>query len=422
MSSLFLRNTRVLDVRTGELRELSNIWVENGRIRDIDASDPKTDIPVLDLGGRTVMPGLIDAHVHVMISELDALKMKGIPPTLATARSGPILSGMLDRGFTTVRDTAGADHGLREAVASGLVRGPRLFICGRAISQTGGHVDFRDRTEHRRMSCVCCNGLDLSARVADGVPGILEAVREELRQGADHIKIAVSGGVASPIAPFDSLQYTVEEIRAAVQAATDWGTYVCAHAYSAASIRRALECGVRSIEHGNMIDEASAQLGAQQGAFLVPTLATYEAMALYGAEYGLDAVSLERNRHVLSAGLTSLEIARGAGMRIAFGSDLLGQLHHLQSREFMIRSDVMSPLEIIQSATLTNAELLRREGELGIIEPGALADLIAVDGDPLANIALLGEGSKHIPVVIKDGQVTKDARSASDWNRHSTRS
>ena len=407
MSRLFLRNARVLDVRTGIRHDRTNIWIENGVFRDLDASTPTVEMPEIDLAGRTVMPGLIDAHVHVMISELDALKMKGIPPTLATARAVPILSGMLDRGFTTVRDVAGADYGLREAVASGLIRGPRLFICGRAISQTGGHVDFRARTERRPISCACCNGLDLSARVADGVPVILEAVREELRQGADHIKIAVSGGVASPNAPFESLQYTEEEIRAAVQAATDWGTYVCAHAYSSASIRRAIECGARSIEHGNMLDADTATMGAQRQAFLVPTLATYEGMQRFGAEFGLDDVTLTRNKQVLDAGLSSIEIARHAGMRVGFGSDLLGQLHEFQSREFLIRSEVVPPLELIQSATLVNAQLLRKEGVLGVIEVGAIADLIAIDGDPLADIALLGNGAMHIPLVVKEGIVMK---------------
>ena len=410
MSSLFLRNAYILNVRNGHLSEPSNILIEDGIIRDTNAKTPMSDVPVLDMEGRIVMPGLIDAHVHAMISELDVMKMKGLPPTLATARTGPILSGMLDRGFTSVRDVAGADYGLREAVASELIRGPRLFICGRAISQTGGHVDFRARTEHEPATCGCCNGLDLSARVADGVPGVLHAVREELRQGADHIKIAVSGGVASPDSPFDSLQFTEEEIRAAVHAANDWGTYVCAHAYSAVSIRRALECGVRSIEHGNMIDEPTAKLAAQCEAFIVPTLVTYESMDLYGANFGMTPASLDKNKRVLSAGLSSLEIARNTGLKIGFGTDLLGQLHPFQSREFLIRSEVLSPIELIQSATLINAQLLQREGELGIIEAGAIADLIAVDGDPLTDIGLLGEGAKHIPVVIKDGKVMKDAR------------
>jgi imidazolonepropionase-like amidohydrolase len=410
MSDLFLRNARILDVEAGVIREPANIRIEAGVFRDVDAAEPAGDITTIDAGGRIVMPGLIDAHVHVMISELAIVKLKSMPPTLATARSAPILSGMLDRGFTTVRDTAGADFGLREAVATGLVRGPRLFVCGRAISQTGGHVDYRAPTEEGLARCGCCSGLELTARIADGVPQMLHAVRDELRRGADHIKLTVSGGVASPSDPLDSLQFTAEEIQAAVDAATDWGSYVCAHAYSGAAITRALECGVRSIEHGNMIDAASARLAAEKGAFVVPTLVTYESIDRYGAQFGLDATTLAKNERVLAAGLSSLEICRDAGVQMGFGSDLLGVLHQHQSREFLIRSEVMPAIEILRSATTVNARLLRQEGQLGVIAPGAVADLILLDGDPLADIAVLAEGAKAIPLVVKAGAVVKDAR------------
>jgi imidazolonepropionase-like amidohydrolase len=410
MSSLFLRNARILDVEAGVLRDPSDIRIEDGRFVDADASAPSADLPVIDMAGRTVMPGMIDAHVHVMIPEVDIVRLKGMPPTLVTARAGPIMSDMLDRGFTTVRDTAGADFGIREAVASGLMRGPRLFICGRAITQTGGHDDMRGPTDQQPASCGCCSGLDLCSRVVDGVPAVLNAVREELRTGVDHIKISVSGGVASPSDPLDSLQFTVEEITAAVQAATDWGVYVCAHAYSAAAIKRALLCGVRCIEHGNMIDAEAAKLAAERDAFVVPTLVTYEMLGKYGAAMGMSEVSLAKNVKVLAAGLSSLEICKAAGVQVGFGTDLLGALHEHQSREFLIRAEVLSPIEIIRSATLVNARLIRREGELGVIAPGAIADLIAVDGDPLSDIGLLGGGSRHIPVVIKDGQVMKDLR------------
>lgn len=406
MTSLFLRNAHILDVKAGILLDRSNLLIEDGMIRDLNASPPTYDIATLDLGGRTLMPGLIDAHVHVMVSELDIAKLKRIPATLAALRAGPILSGMLDRGFTTVRDTAGADFGLKESLATGLLRGPRIFTCGRAISQTGGHVDYRLPTEQGPASCGCCSGLDLASRIADGVPAILHAVRDELRLGADHIKLTVSGGVASPNDPLDSLQFTAEEITAAVQAANDWGAYVCAHAYSAAAIRRALECGVRSIEHGNMIDAATARLAAEKGAFVVPTLITYRSMDRYGAEYGMSVASRAKNARVLAAGLSSLEICRDAGVQIGFGTDLLGQLHIHQSEEFSLRGEIFAAADIIRSATMVNAKLLRREGEIGIIQPGAAADLIAIDGDPLSDIALLR--ADHIPIVIQNGVVKKN--------------
>jgi imidazolonepropionase-like amidohydrolase len=408
MSSLFLRNARVLDIEAGVLRDPSNVRIEGGVILDVDAGEPAADVPVLDLAGKTLMPGLIDAHVHVMVSEVDIGRLRELPATLAAVRAGPILSGMLDRGFTTVRDTAGADFGLREGVASGLLRGPRLFICGRAISQTGGHVDYRLPTDHGPAACGCCSGLELTARIADGVPAMLHAVRDELRRGADHIKLTVSGGVASPSDPLDSLQFTPDEIRAAVQAATDWGAYVCAHAYSTAAIRRALDCGVRSIEHGNMIDEPTARLAAEKRAFVVPTLVTYESLQRYGEALGMSAASREKNDRVLQAGLSSLEACRAAGVEIGFGTDLLGALHVHQSREFLIRSEAMSALEILRSATLVNARLLRQEGRLGVVAPGAIADLIVVDGDPLNDIGILGGGSDNILLVVQAGRVAKD--------------
>jgi imidazolonepropionase-like amidohydrolase len=317
---------------------------------------------------------------------------------------------MLDRGFTTVRDTAGADFGLREAVASGLMRGPRLFVCGRAISQTGGHIDYRAKTDQRPATCGCCSGLEMTSRIVDGVPQMLAAVRDELRRGADHIKLTVSGGVASPNDPLESLQFTPDEISAAVQAAEDWNVYVCAHAYSAAAIERALKCGVRSIEHGNMIDAKVAKLAASQNAFVVPTLVTYESIEKHGAEFGMSAGSLEKNALVLKSGLESLEICRDSGVQMGFGTDLLGDMHQYQSREFQIRSEVLSPLEIIRSATVVNARLIRQSGRLGVLAPGAIADVIAVNGDPLSDIGLLAGGATNIPVVIKAGEVVKDLR------------
>lgn len=408
-AALVLTNARVLDVEAGRLIDGRSVFVRGGRIGEVsDRPATPDDGAVIDCGGRTLMPGLIDAHVHVMISELDIGRLKTMPATLAAVRAAPILSGMLDRGFTTVRDTGGADHGLKEAVASGTLRGPRLFIAGKAISQTGGHVDYRSPVEHGPATCGCCSGIDLLSHIADGVSDMLRGVREQLRRGADHIKLTVSGGIASPSDPFDSLQFAAEEIAAAVQAATDWGVYVCAHAYSAAAIRRALECGVRSIEHGNMIDAPVAALAAERGAFVVPTLATYESFDHHGAEYGMPAAALAKNAGVLDAGLKSLETCRSAGVELGFGTDLLGPFHERQGREFLIRGQVMPAADVIRSATIVNARLLRREDDLGRIAPGLIADLILVDGNPLDDLGLFQDGGAHIPLVIQDGRIVKD--------------
>jgi imidazolonepropionase-like amidohydrolase len=292
---------------------------------------------------------------------------------------------------------------------TGHLVGPRLFIAGQGISQTGGHGDFRGKTQGGPQICACCSGVSLISRIVDGVPEMLRAVRDELRKGADHIKLMVSGGVASPNDPLDSLQFTEDEIRAAVGEARAWKRYVCAHAYGADAIARAVSCGVRSIEHGNLIDEATARLMRETGAFIVPTLVAYDAMRRRGEAFGLPAVSREKNEIVLEAGLRSLEICKAAGVPIGFGSDLLGQLQIDQSREFLIRAEALSPLEIIQSATLVNARLLQREGELGVIAPGAFADLLVLDGDPLADLGLLQDQGKHLRAIVKGGVFHKNA-------------
>jgi imidazolonepropionase-like amidohydrolase len=405
---LLFQNCRLLDPEAGELRDGTSVLVEGERIREVaDRPIRSQHAQVVDVGGRTLMPGLIDAHIHVYLSEVNIGRLAEMPMSLMAARSGPLMRAMLDRGFTTVRDTGGADWGIREAVETGQMVGPRLFIAGQAISQTGGHGDFRLRTESEH-ACQCCSGVHQISRIVDGVPQMLHAVRDELRKGADHIKIMVSGGVASPRDPLEATQFTREEISAAVGEATAWGTYVASHAYGADAIRRAVECGVRTIEHGNFVDAATAKLMRERGAFIVPTLVAYDAMKRRGREYGLPPVSLEKNERVLAAGLRSLEICRDAGVPIGFGSDLLGQLQDDQSREFLIRGEAMTPLEVIRSATVVNARLLRRESELGTIRPGAFADLLVIDGNPLGDLGLFQKQGAHIPVIVKGGRFHKN--------------
>ena len=405
---LLFQNCRLLDPEVGELREGASVLTEGERIREVSERPIRAQSArTIDLGGRVLMPGLIDAHIHVYLSEVNIGRLAEMPMSLMAARSGPLMRAMLDRGFTTVRDTGGADWGIREAVETGQMVGPRLFIAGAAISQTGGHGDFRLRTESEH-ACQCCSGVAQISRIVDGVPQMLHAVRDELRKGADHIKIMVSGGVASPRDPLEATQFTREEIMAAVGEATAWGTYVASHAYGADAIRRAVECGVRTIEHGNFVDASTAKLMRERGAFIVPTLVAYDAMKRRGRDYGLPQVSLEKNERVLAAGLRSLEICRETGVPIAFGSDLLGQLQDDQSREFLIRGEAMKPLEVIRSATIVNASLLRREGELGTIRPGAYADLLAVEGNPLEDLGLFQKQGAHLPLIVKGGKLHKN--------------
>jgi imidazolonepropionase-like amidohydrolase len=358
----------------------------------------------IDARGRTLMPGLIDAHVHATITTLNLAAMQGRPTTLVALEAGRVLEAMLRRGFTTVRDAGGADWGIAEAVRRGLVKGPRLFFSGRTLSQTGGHGDFTPRSDTVNL-CACQIHSNGFSHVADGVPAVRKAAREELRRGATQVKIMASGGVASPSDPIWNLQYSMEELRAIVEEAEGWRTYAMAHAYTPEAITRAVEAGVRSIEHGNLIDRATAELMARKGAYLVPTLVTYFALDEFGRRLGFPEASQRKVQGVLDAGLASLEICREAGVPLGFGTDLLGETHEQQSREFSIRAQVLPPAEVIRSATIVNAEILNRAGELGVIAPGAKADLLMVDGDPLRDISLLEGQGKHLAAILRDGEL-----------------
>jgi len=245
--------------------------------------------------------------------------------------------------------------------------------------------------------------------VADGKSGVQVAAREQLRQGVDHLKVFVSGGVVSPSDPLASAQYTDEELLAVVHEASSWGTYVAAHAYTAASIVRAVKSGIRTIEHGNLLDAEAAALMAQHRAFLVPTLVTYEVMRRNAAAYGLNDFGSEKLATVLEAGLRSIELALQAGVRVGFGTDLLGDLHAHQSQEFLLRSQVQKPHEVLASATLVNAEILGMSGKLGVVAPGAFADLIAVAGSPFEDLGLLQEQGRHLDLIMKGGKIVKNA-------------
>jgi imidazolonepropionase-like amidohydrolase len=403
MAAIVFANCAVLDGTHRERREDQHVLIEGDRIRDVSNRPIKSGAAeTIDLRGRTLMPGLIDAHVHVIAVDAILARLSDRPVTLLTLQAAKVLEGMLQRGFTTVRDAGGADGGLAEAVDEGLVRGPRIFPSGMALSQTGGHGDTRPRTQSVE-TCACCAGGMAGSRIADGVAECRRAARDELRKGATQIKILASGGVASPYDPIWNLQYSEEEVRAIVEEAQAWHTYVLAHAYSPEAIRRSIDFGVRSIEHGNLIDRATAEHVAGANAFVVPTLVTYDALHRHGREFGFSEVSMAKLVEVREAGLGSLELLQRAGVKIGYGTDLLGPMHRYQSREFVLRAEAMAPFDIIRSATIVNAELLNRAGELGVIAPGGRADLIAVDGDPLADISLLDGQGEHLTHIMKDG-------------------
>src|SRR5687767_441921 len=361
MTQVLFRNLQLLEPGHGELRGGYELLIENDRVRECaDGPIKSQTAEIVDCGGRTLMPGLIDAHVHVIHSEVNIRFMEAMPLTLLTARAATRLRAMLDRGFTTVRDTGGCDWGIKAGVEQGHLVGPRLFIAGQSIGPTGGHSDGRRRTDNAD-GCACCSGLAFKSAIADGADEVRKAAREQMRQGADHVKIMMSGGVASPYDPLDSLQFSEGEVEAAVQEAHAFGRYVCAHAYTPQAITRAANAGVRTIEHGNLIDDASAKLMAEKGMFLIANLVTYFEMKKHAAEYGMSADMLTKNDLVIDGALKSLEICKHHGVPVAYGTDLLGQLQVAQADEFTLRAEVLSPAEIIRSATTIGDQVVRME-------------------------------------------------------------
>lgn len=407
MSLVLFRNGKLFDGLAVETRDGLEVLVEDTRIKEVsDTPISAATARVVDLGGRTLMPGLIDAHFHAVAADPNIVQVEHMPASLIAQYSRGFLEASVRRGFTTIRDAGGADYGLARAIETGLIAGPRLFYSGRALSQTGGHGDFRPY-EQEHM-CSCGLGARVFSRVVDGVAEVRRAARDELRKGATQIKIMASGGVASPSDPPWVLQFSEEEIRAAVWEARSWRTYVMAHAYTPEAIRRCIEYGVRSIEHGNLIDAQTAAYAAEQGAFVVPTLCTYDALHRHGPALGFPKVSLDKLDSVRTAGLEALELLRAAGVKIGFGTDLLGAMHEHQLSEFAIRAQVLPAADILRQATSINAELLNRSGALGVVAAGALADLIVVDGDPVANIGLLSGQGEAVLLVMKDGEIYKN--------------
>jgi imidazolonepropionase-like amidohydrolase len=401
---ILLRDVAVLDAEAGELVEGQAVLVEGDRIAETGptGSVRAGDAAVLDGHGMTVLPGLIDAHVHVTAVTADLAELGDWSPAYVTARAAGVLRGMLDRGFTTVRDVAGADFGLAAAVAEGLLPGPRLVFGGKALSQTGGHGDPRPAGRVALDQHPCCPALTV---VADGVPEVRRAAREQLRRGAHHVKVMLSGGVASPTDRIDSVQFSMEELRAVVEEASAANRYVTGHAYTAEAVNRGLAAGVACIEHGNLMDDSSVAGFKETGAFYVPTLATYAALAEEGRAHGFPADQHRKVFGVLDAGLQALELAHRAGLPIVYGTDLLGGMHRRQLTELTLRAEVQPAAAVLRSATTVAARLLGLQGRVGVVAPGAFADLLVVHGNPLERLALLTEPERHLRLVMKAGAV-----------------
>ncbi|CAH1667347.1 Peptidase M38 [Hyphomicrobiales bacterium] len=408
MASTLFTNARIVDGSAPEAGAPVSVLVEGGTIREVGKAVTAAKAKVVDLKGRTLMPGLIDAHVHVVAGVADLGANARLPDSLVTARSFGIMRAMLMRGFTTVRDVGGADFGLKQATEEGDFPTPRLVISGKALSQTGGHADFRGRYDDR-PSAIERHRLGALGRICDGVDAVRRAAREELKGGADFIKIMANGGCASPTDPIHFLGFSVSELEAVVEEAKMAGTYVSAHVYTDDAIRRCVEAGVHSLEHCNLIEAETATFAAAKGAVAVPTLVTYDKLVSDGPKLGFPPDSVAKVDVVRSAGMESLAIMKKAGLAMAYGSDLLGDMHKYQSEEFVIRGRALPAHEVIASATHVAAKLLKMEGLIGAVAPGAHADLIVVDGDPLKDLALLTRQGRHMPLIMKGGAFVKRA-------------
>ncbi|HLS68775.1 MAG TPA: amidohydrolase family protein [Kiloniellales bacterium] len=405
-SPTLFADATVLDTEAGELLPDRHVLVRDGLIEEVSESPLKAEgARVVRLDGKVLMPGLADGHVHVTAITPNFPLLKKLSPFYVAAKAGDVLQGMLMRGFTTVRDAGGADYGLARAVEEDALIGPRILYCGHALSQTGGHGDMRAPGENDLDECFCCAGL---GKVCDGVPEARRAARDEIRKGATHIKIMASGGVSSPTDRIDSTQFALDEIDAIVEEATAANLHVMAHAYTARAINRLLTRGVRTIEHGNLLDEESCRLFLENDAFLTPTLSTYHAIAREGVEAGMPEEMQRKVFEVLDAGQRALELAQGAGVRMVYGTDLLGQMHRHQLGEFELRAEVVPNAELVRSATCNAAEAFLRKGEFGVVKPGARADLLVVDGNPLEDIKVLTDPDRRLLAIMKQGRLYKD--------------
>lgn len=406
MTSFLISNARIVDGTQDRPTDPMQIAIEDGKIKEVGTAISFSADKKLDVAGLTVMPGLIDCHVHTIATTANLGENAAMPSSLITAKSARLMNQMLMRGFTTVRDLGGADRGLQQAVEQGYFIAPRLVICGKALSQTGGHTDYRRPNDNHSVSWYETQ-LGSMGRICDGLAEVQRACREELKGGAQYIKVMADGGVSSPSDPVGYLVFSIEELKAMVEIAKNFGTYVSGHLYTDEAIVRALNCGIECIEHGNLIGDDTIERVAREGIAVVPTNITYDLLARRGAEFGLPPESVAKVDDVREAGLERLEKMHKAGVTMGYGSDLLGGMQSEQSGEFPLRGRYIPADAVIRAATVDAAKVLRMEGEIGVLAAGAFADLIAVDGNPLEDLNLLTNQGAHIPLIIKQGEIVK---------------
>jgi imidazolonepropionase-like amidohydrolase len=412
--AVLFQNVRIFDGKNGALSAPSNVLVRNNKIERISAAAITADAQVVNGGGRVLMPGLIDAHWHAML----------VRPTPVSALTGDVgynnllaaaeATSTLMRGFTTIRDLGGPTFGLKQAIDEGLVAGPRIYPSGAVITVTSGHGDFRQLSDLPRTIGGMLSRMEKlgASMVADSPDEVRLRAREQLMQGATQIKLTAGGGVASPFSPLDVSTFTEPELRAAVEAAENWGTYVAAHAYTPVSIQRSIAAGVKCTEHGHLMDDATARLMAEKGIWL-----STQPFLDVSAASGLGPAEQAKLRQVVTGTDTVYALAKKYGIKTAFGTDVLFSQALAERQGAMLASLTRwyTPAETLIMATSTNAELLGLSGKrnpypgkLGVVEEGALADLLLVDGNPIDNIKLIEDPAKNFLLIMKAGKIYKN--------------
>jgi imidazolonepropionase-like amidohydrolase len=408
------QNVRVFDGTSAKLSEPTNVLVRGNKIAAIGSGSTSNNATVIDGAGRTLMPGLIDAHTHLMLASLPQVVMLTSDIGFVNLVAGKTANDMLMRGYTSVRDLGGPVFGLKRAIDAGVTAGPRIWPSGAFISQSGGHGDFRlpndlpaapgSFTYEERIG---------ATEIADDPGTVRKRAREQLALGASQIKLMAGGGVSSHYDPIDVTQYTVPEIQAAVEAAENWGTYVTVHAYTPRAIRQAIEAGVQCIDHGQLIDEPTAKLMADKGIWWSLQPFTDDRASAF-AEGSPNRI---KQLQMYSGTNNAYQLAKKYKIKTAWGTDILFSAKNLTTQTQQLTKMVRwyTPAEVLKMATADNAELLALSGErspyagkLGVVETGALADLLLVNGDPIANIKLLENSQDNLLVIMKDGKIYKN--------------
>ncbi|WP_194777486.1 metal-dependent hydrolase family protein [Pararhodonellum marinum] len=416
-ASLIFENVNVFDGRTDRLIPNQYVLIEGNKITSISSTSlsPSDKTTVIQAAGKTLMPGLIDVHVHLIYGSLSMVELMspGLNEKAMMEKASYQAEKMLLRGFTAVRDVGGPIFFLKSAIDKGEVLGPRIWPSGATISQTSGHGDQRmpDEKSRRFFGTPARAELLNSTFIADGRDEVLTAVRENLRYGASQIKVMAGGGTSSAYDPVDVTQYTLDEMKAAVEAADDWGTYVTVHAYNPKSVRRAIEAGVKCIEHGQLLDEKTLRLMKKKGIWL-------SCQNLEESSPTMDPLRREKREPVIQGQKMIWPMAKKLKVKMAWGTDFLFNpaLNEEQNEYILKLTTWFSPYEILKMITHDNAQLLSLsglrgpyQGVLGVIEPGAFADLILVDGNPLDNINLIAQPEEKFVVIVKDGKVVKNS-------------